>query len=219
METKVFCIYILLGILFDIIDLIYHYNECKEITLRDILLCPFFIIIWPIPTFLLLIESAGDIKILKKKLYQTMKEITCIQQYVIDNLINNKTLSIENLIDAIVKTCSTEQFDNILTVLIKTQTSCTNKDKVNFVKMNMYISKEVGNETKIQIIKILREQFNTISLSLKEAKDYIDSCIGEYNIFPKVVTQEKINELIRKLEPYNVSISTIKLMQQKYCAL
>lgn len=83
--------------------------------------------------------------------------------------------------------------------------------------MNMYISKEVGNETKIQIIKILREQFNTISLSLKEAKDYIDSCIGEYNIFPKVVTQEKINELIRKLEPYNVSINTIKLMQQKYC--
>jgi ribosomal protein L7/L12 len=142
-----------------------------------------------------------------------MKEITCIQQYVIDNLINNKRLSIENLIEAVTKTCSTEQFNNILTVLIKTQTSCTNKDKVNFVKMNMYISKEVGNETKIQIIKILREQFNTISLSLKEAKDYIDSCIGEYNIFPKVVTQEKINELIRKLEPYNVSINTIKLMQ------
>lgn len=140
-----------------------------------------------------------------------MKEITCIQQYVIDNLINNRTLSIENLIDAVVKTCSTEQVNNVLTILIKTQTSCTNKDKVNFVKMNMYISKEVGNETKIQIIKILREQFNTISL--KEAKDYIDSCIGEYNIFPKVVTQEKINELIRKLEPYNVSINTIKLMQ------
>lgn len=148
-----------------------------------------------------------------------MKEITCIQQYVIDNLINNKRLSIENLIEAVTKTCSTEQFNDILTVLIKTQTSCTNKDKVNFVKMNMYISKEVSNETKIQIIKILREQFNTISLSLKEAKDYIDSCTGEYNIFPKVVTQEKINELIRKLEPYNVSINTIKLMQQKYCAL
>ena len=134
-----------------------------------------------------------------------MKEISCIQQYVIDNLINDKRLSVENLIDAIVKTCSTEQVNNILTILIKTQTSCTNKDKVNFVKMNMYISKEVGNETKIQ--------FDTISLSLKEAKDYIDSCIGEYNIFPKVVTQEEINELIRKLEPYNVSINTIKLMQ------
>lgn len=112
METKVFCIYILLGILFDIIDLIYHYNECKEITLRDILLCPFFIIIWPIPTFLL-----------------------------------------------------------------------------------------------------LKEQFNTISIRLKEAKDYVDSCIGEYNMFPKVITKEEVNEIIKKLKPYNVGINIIKLMQ------
>ena len=140
-----------------------------------------------------------------------MKEISCIQQYVIDNLINNKIVSIENLIDAIAKTCSTEQFNNILSILIKEHASC--KDKVNFVEINMFVPKEVSNETKIQIIKILREQFGTTSLSLKEAKDYIDSCIGEYNIFPKVVTQEEINELIRKLEPYNVSINTIKLMQ------
>ena len=142
-----------------------------------------------------------------------MKEISCIQQYVIDNLINDKRLSVENLIDAVIKTCSTEQFNNILTVLIKTQTSCTNKDKVNFVKMNMYISKEVGNETKIQIIKILREQFGTTSLSLKEAKDYVDSCIGEYNMFPKVITKEEVNEIIKKLKPYNVGINIIKLMQ------
>lgn len=133
-----------------------------------------------------------------------MKEITCIQQYVIDNLINNKTLSIENLIDAIVKTCSTEQFDNILSILIKEHASCTNKDKVNFVEMSMFISKEVGNETKIQIIKILMKQFDTISLSLKEAKDYIDSCIGEYNIFPKIITKREAYIIAKKLEPYNV---------------
>lgn len=144
-----------------------------------------------------------------------MKEISCIQQYVIDNLINDKRLSVENLIDAVIKTCSTEQFNNILSILIKAHATC--KDKVNFVEINMFVPKEVSNETKIQIIKILMKQFDTISL--KEAKDYIDSCIGEYNIFPKVVTQEKINELIRKLEPYNVSINTIKLMQQKYCTL
>ena len=36
-----------------------------------------------------------------------MKEISCIQQYVIDNLINDKRLSVENLIDAVIKTCST----------------------------------------------------------------------------------------------------------------
>ena len=103
METKVFCIYILLGILFDIIDLIYHYNECKEITLRDILLCP--------------------------------------------------------------------------------------------------------------LIKILMKQFDTISLSLKEAKDYVDSCIGEYNTFPKVITKEEVNKIIKKLKPYNVGINMLKLTQ------
>lgn len=77
-----------------------------------------------------------------------MKEITCIQQYVIDNLINDKRLSVENLIDAVIKTCSTEQFNNILSILIKAHTTC--KDKVNFVEINMFVPKEVSNETKIQ---------------------------------------------------------------------
>lgn len=133
-----------------------------------------------------------------------MKKISCIQQYVIDNLINDKRLSVENLIDAVIKTCSTEQFNNILSILIKEHAFCTNKDKVNFVEMSMFISKEVGNETKIRIIKILIEQFDIVGLTLKEAKDYVDSCIGEYNIFPKVVTKEKVNIVAKKLEPYNV---------------
>lgn len=133
-----------------------------------------------------------------------MKEISCIQQYIIDNLINDKRLSVENLIDAVIKTCSTEQFNNILSILIKEHAFCTNKDKVNFVEMSMFISKEVGNETKIRIIKILIEQFDIVGLTLKEAKDYVDSCIGEYNIFPKVVTKEKVNIVAKKLKPYNV---------------
>lgn len=146
-----------------------------------------------------------------------MKKISCIQNYVIDKLIEDRKLSTASLLDAISKVCSTEQFDNVLSILIEMPFPCINKenseDKECLVKMNMFVPEEVSSETRMQIIKILREQFNTISLSLKEAKDYIDSCIGEYNIFPKVVTQEKINELIRKLEPYNVSINTIKLMQ------
>lgn len=86
----------------------------------------------------------------------------------------------------------------------KEHTFCTNKDKVDFVKMCIFISKEVGNETKIQIIKILREQFDVIGLSLREAKIYVDRCIGEYNIFPKVITKEEANIVAKKLEPYNV---------------
>lgn len=67
METKVFYIYTLLGILFSIVYLIYLYNKCEEITLRDILLCPLFILTWPILTFWLLVENAENIKVLKKK--------------------------------------------------------------------------------------------------------------------------------------------------------
>lgn len=67
METKIFYIYILLGILFDIVCLIYLYNKGEEITLRDILICPFLVIIWPIAIFRILMDIAENIKILKKK--------------------------------------------------------------------------------------------------------------------------------------------------------
>ena len=144
-----------------------------------------------------------------------MKEITCIQQYVIDNLINDKRLSIENLIEAVIKTCSTEQFNNILSILIRTPIPCTNKenseDNTKFVKMCIFIPKEASKETKIQIIKVLREQFDIVALNLREARDYVDSCIGKYSILPKVVRQEEVDKIAKKLEPYNVNIFTIKI--------
>ena len=49
-----------------------------------------------------------------------MKKITCIQQYVIDRLIDDEKISIGNLIDAMSKVCSEEQFNNILSILIET---------------------------------------------------------------------------------------------------
>lgn len=130
-----------------------------------------------------------------------MKEISCIQQYVIDNLINNKIVSIENLIDAIAKTCSTEQFNNILSILIKEHASCTNKDKVNFVEMSMFIPEEINTPAKLNIIKILQEQFN---FSLRQIKEYVDSCIGKYSILPKTILQTEVDEITKKLEPYGV---------------
>lgn len=150
-----------------------------------------------------------------------MKKISCIQNYVIDKLIEDRKLSTAGLLDAISKVCSTEQFDNVLSILIEMPFPCINKenseDKECLVKMNMFVPEEVSSETRMQIIKILKEQFNTISIRLKEAKDYVDSCIGEYNMFPKVITKEEVNEIIKKLKPYNVGINIIKLMQQKYC--
>lgn len=138
-----------------------------------------------------------------------MKKIDCIQRYVIDKLIDDEKLSTGNLIDAMSKVCSKEQFDNILSILIETPVPCTNmpelESKTNLVRMSMFISEEAGNETKLRIIKILMNQFG---LGLKQTKEYVNSCIGKYNILPKAVMQAEIDEVTEKLEPYNVIIST-----------
>lgn len=138
-----------------------------------------------------------------------MKKITCIQQYVIDNLTEDEKLSTNSLLDAMSKVCSKEQFDNILSILIETPVPCTNvpesESKISLVKMSMFIPKKLVNSTKIEVIKILENQFG---LNLKQAKEYVDSCIGKYNIFPKIVAQEDVDTIAEKLEPYNVTIST-----------
>lgn len=143
-----------------------------------------------------------------------MKKITCIQNYIIDKLIEDEKLSTNSLLDAVSEVCSEEQFNNILAILIETPIPCTNEEdlesKVNLLKMTMFVPEETSSETKIQIIKILREQFGVIGVRLKEAKDYVDSCIGKYNIFPKIITQKDIDTITKKLRPYDVIISPIE---------
>lgn len=145
-----------------------------------------------------------------------MKKITCIQNYVIDKLIEDEKLSTNSLLDAVSKVCSEEQFDNILSILIETPIPCTNipelerkedsENKTNLVRMTMFIPEKTRNADKIRIIKILIEQFN---LSLSQTKEYVDNCIGRYNIFPKVITQKDIDTIIEKLKPYDITISTV----------
>ena len=146
-----------------------------------------------------------------------MKKITCIQQYVIDNLIEDEILSTNSLLGAISKVCSEEQFNNILSILIETPIPCTDvpklerkedsENKTNLVRMTMFIPEKTRNADKIRIIKILIEQFN---LSLSQTKEYVDSCIGRYNIFPKVITQKDIDTIVEKLKPYDIAISTVR---------
>lgn len=145
-----------------------------------------------------------------------MKKITCIQQYVIDRLIDDEKISIGNLIDAMSKVCSEEQFNNILSILIETPIPCTDvpklehkedsENKTNLVRMSMFIPEKTSTKAKIEIIKILKEQFN---FSLNQAKEYVDSCIGRYNIFPEIITQKDIDTIIEKLKPYDIAISTV----------
>ena len=138
-----------------------------------------------------------------------MKKITCIQQYVIDKLIDDEKLSTNSLLDATSKVCSKEQFDNILSILIETPIPCTNmpelKSRTSLVRMSMFVPEEASGSTKLDIIKILKNQFG---ISLEQTKEYVDSCIGKYDILPRAVTQEDIDIIVKKLEPYSVIIST-----------
>ena len=138
-----------------------------------------------------------------------MKKITCIQNYVIDKLIEDEKLSTNSLLDAVSKVCSEEQFDNILSILIETPIPCTNmpelESKTNLVRMSMFIPEETNTTAKLNIIKILQKQFD---FSLSQTKEYVDSCIGKYSILPNTILQTEVDEVTKKLEPYSVIIST-----------
>jgi hypothetical protein len=144
-----------------------------------------------------------------------MKKITCIQQYVIDNLIEDEILSTNSLLSAVSKVCSEEQFNSILAILIETPIPCTDVpklerkedsgNKTNLVRMSMFIPEETNIPTKLKIINILIKQFNFSNIQTKE---YVNSCIGKYNMLPRNVTQAEIDEVTKKLEPYNVIVST-----------
>lgn len=144
-----------------------------------------------------------------------MKKITCVQQYVIDNLIEDEILSTNSLLGAVSKVCSEEQFNNILSILIETPIPCIDipklerkedsGNKTNLIRMSMFIPEETNTSAKLNIIKILQKQSN---FGLRQIKEYVDSCIGKYSILPKTILQTEVDEVTKKLEPYNVIIST-----------
>lgn len=144
-----------------------------------------------------------------------MKKITCIQNYVIDKLIEDEKLSTNSLLDAVSKVCSEEQFNSILAILIETPIPCTDVpklerkedsgNKTNLVRMSMFIPEETNTSAKLDIIKILQKQSN---FGLRQIKEYVDSCIGKLNILPKTITRTEVDEIAKKLEPYGIIIST-----------
>lgn len=90
-----------------------------------------------------------------------MKKITCIQQYVIDNLIEDEILSTDSLLGAVSKVCSEEQFNNILSILIETPIPCT-----DVPKLERYVDSCIG---KFNILPkaITRTEIDEIAKKLK----------------------------------------------------
>lgn len=106
-----------------------------------------------------------------------MKKITCIQQYVIDNLIEDEILSTNSLLSAVSKVCSEEQFNSILAILIETPIPCTDVpklerkedsgNKTNLVRMSMFIPEKTNTSAKLDIIKILKNNSTLVLTKLK----------------------------------------------------
>lgn len=146
-----------------------------------------------------------------------MKKITCIQQYVIDNLIEDKILTSNSLLDAVSKVCSEEQFNNILSILIETPIPCTDipklerkedsGNKTNLVRMSMFIPEETNTSAKLDIIKKILKKNNS-TLVLTKLKNM--QIVAQENIvyYPILFYKRKWMKLLKKLEPYNVIVST-----------
>lgn len=133
-----------------------------------------------------------------------MEKITNIQQYVIDKLIEDKKLSISSLLDAISDVCSNEQFNNMLSILIE---SSTKEETLDLVKVMIYLSEEVTINSKLEAIKIIKNHYG---LGLKEAKDYIDSCIGKHSPLPRDITLKEAKKLVDMLDYLGIDVTIIK---------
>lgn len=57
-------------------------------------------------------------------------------------------------------------------------------------------------------MKYLDRFKNTKKKVTNKYKEYVDSCIGKFNILPKTIMQTEVDEITKKLEPYNVIVST-----------
>lgn len=131
-----------------------------------------------------------------------MKKITCIQQFVIDSLLKEGVLSINSIIDAASKVCSEGQFNCMLSILIESSIRST-----LLVKVLIYIPEEYDINTKMQAIKIIKRQYG---FGLKEAKDYIDSCIGKHSALPRDITLKEAEKLVDILGYFGIDVTIIK---------
>ena len=133
-----------------------------------------------------------------------MKEATSIQQYVVNKLLEDKKLSTNSLLDAIFKVCSYDQFYSILSIIIE---SSTCEETSDLVKVKIYVSEEVTIDSKLEAIRIIKKNYG---FGLKEAKDYIDSCIGKHSTLPRDLKLEEARKLVDILGYFGIDVTIIK---------
>lgn len=112
-------------------------------------------------------------------------KFTLVQQYVIDNLMNNEHLVIDDILSAISTACSEEKLNEILSILInkaknqeidKASSETEDLTAQSIVRVSLEIPGSFYNigekhANKLKLLRIIKE--NT-SLGLKDAKDFVD---------------------------------------------
>lgn len=131
-----------------------------------------------------------------------MKKISSIHRYVIDNLIKDKKLSIDNLIDAIVRVCSYEQLNNILAVIISSNEE-SEKLKNTMVQVSIISNEDLSNAFKVGAMNILKKCF---SLTTKEAQDYLDISRDYFVNISQPITYGQAENLKTQLKKYNIDV-------------
>lgn len=146
--------------------------------------------------------------------------LTLVQQYVINNLINNEHLVIDDILSAISTACSEEKLNDILSILIsrikykeikeidETFSELANiKDLTtqSMVEVSLEIPEtlcEINNRERVELVRIIKS--NT-SLSLRDSKEFAD-------LVRRVVTL-KYSEVIKlreALQRYGIKVPIVR---------
>lgn len=83
----------------------------------------------------------------------------------------------------------------------------TAEETSDLVKVKIYISEEVTTDGKLEAIRIIKKNYG---FGLKEAKDYIDSCIGKHSTLPRDLKLEEARKLVDILGYFGIDVTIIK---------
>lgn len=142
--------------------------------------------------------------------------LTLVQQYVIDNLMNNEHLIIDDILNAISIACSEEKLNEILSILI----SKTKQEEINkispeiedlttqsMVRVTLEIPGSFYNigerhANRIKLVKIIQE---STSLDLKDAKDFAD--LVKESV---ILRYQEVIKLRNALKEYGIKVCIIQ---------
>lgn len=142
--------------------------------------------------------------------------LTLVQQYVIDNLMNNEHLVIDDILNAISIACSEEKLNEILSILIS-KTKQKEIDKISpeiedlttqsMVGVTLEIPGSFYNiseryANRIKLVKIIQE---STSLDLKDAKDFAD--LVKESV---ILRYQEVIKLRNALKEYGIKVCIIQ---------